>query len=160
MRLIVLVVRHREQVYALVQQFVGLFLGGFAVELLISFASVCFPGLLGEVLTNILEVFLDLPVQLLQYLVSTLSHYEVVFWYFVLLGSLDRRCHDGLVHCRAVTHGTVDHALVLLSCVFFAVWEPTLELVCASASQLIFDHVIIYIIHLTKDYVYYNIKLC
>jgi len=149
MRLIVLVVWDREQVYALVQQFVGLFLGGFAVELLVTFAFVCLPGLFGEVLTDVLVILLDLFVQFTQDLFCTFAHHEVILWYRFLLGGLDGRCHDGLVHCGAVAHGTVDKSFVLLSLVFFAVWEPTFELVIASASQLIFDHNIIYIIYLT-----------
>src|SRR6056300_622400 len=147
--LIVLVVRHREQVYALVQQFVGLFLGGVAVELLVTFALVCLPGLPGEVLTNVLVILLDLLVEFTQYLFRGLSHHEVVVWYLFLLGGLDGGSHYGLVHRGAVAHGTVYQPLVLLSLVFFAVWEPTLELVLASTSQLIFDHNNIYIIYLT-----------
>ena len=157
MRLIVLVIWDCEKVNALIQQFVGLFLSGSAIEFLISLTFVCLPGLLGEVLTNVLVIFFDLLVEFTQYLFRTFPHHEVVLWYRFLLGSLDRRSHDGLVNCGAVAHGTLNHALVLLSFVFFAVWKPALELVVASASQLIFDHNIIYIIHLTKQSVYCNI---
>ena len=108
----------------------------------------------------ILFIFLDLLVEFTQYLFCTFAHDEVIIWYLFLLGGLHRGSHDGLVHCGAVAHGTVDHAPILLSCVFLTVWKPALELVLTSASQLIFDHNIIYIIYLTKDYVYYNIKLC
>src|SRR6056300_27715 len=108
MRLIVLVVGYRKQVYALVQQFVGLFLGWFAIELLVTFALVCLPGLPGEVLTNILVIFLDLLVEFTQYLFRGLSHHEVVVWYWFLLGGLYSGCHYGLVHRGAVAHGTVD----------------------------------------------------
>ena len=134
-RLIVLVVRHREQVYALVQQLVGLFLGGITIELLVPLAFVGLPGLPGEVLTNILEVFLDLLVESTQYGLRALTHYEVVLGrYVVLLGGLYRGRHDGFVHCRAVAHGTLYHAFILLLRVLFAVWEPTLELVLTTTS--------------------------
>ena len=142
--LIVLVVRHREQIYALVQQFVGLFLGGLTKELLVSFAFGGLPGLPGEVLTNILVILLDLLVEFPQDLFRTLAHDEVIIWYLFLLGGLHGRSHYGLVHCCAVAHGTLDHGLVLLSSVFLTAGEPTLELVFTSASQLVLDHNIIY----------------
>jgi hypothetical protein len=159
-RLIVLVVRYREQVYALVQQLVGLFLGGITIELLVPLAFVGFPGLFSEVLTNILEVFLDLLVESTQYGLRALAHHEVVLGrYVLLLGGLHRGRHDGLVHCGAVAHGTLYHATVLLSGVFLTAGEPTLELVLTPTSQLVLDHNIIYIIHLTLKCVYYNITL-
>jgi len=158
-RLVVLVVWHREQVYALVQQLVGLFLGGITIELLVPFAFVGPPGLFSEVLTNILEVLLDLLVESTQYGLRALAHHEVVLgWYVLLLGGLYRGCHDGLVHGRAVAHGTLYHATVLLSGVFLTAGEPTLELVLTPTSQLVLDHNIIYIIHLTFKCVYYNMS--
>jgi len=159
MRLIVLVVRHREQVYALVQQLVGLFLGGITIELLVSLAFVGFPGLFGKVLTNILEVFLDLLVESTQYGLRALAHHEVVLGRYVfILGGLHRGRHYGLVHRCAVAHGTLYHASVLLSGVFLTAGEPTLELVLTFTSQLVLDHNIIYIIHLTDKCVYYNMS--
>jgi hypothetical protein len=159
MRLIVLVVRYREQIYALVQQLIGLFLGGITIELLIPLAFVGFPGLFSEVLTNILEVFLDLLVESTQYGLRALAHHEVVLGrYVLLLGGLHRGCHDGLFHCGAVAHGTLYHASVLLSGVFLTAGEPTLELVLTFTSQLVLDHNIIYIIHLTDKCVYYNMS--
>ena len=135
MRLIVLVIRHREQVYALIQQLIGLFLGGITIELLISLAFVGLPCLPGEILTNVLEVLLDFLVETAQYGLRALAHHEVILvWYVFLLGSFNGGCHDGLVHCGAVTHGTLYHTPVLLSGVFFTAREPTLELVLTSAS--------------------------
>ena len=76
-------------------------------------------------------------------------------------GSLHSGSHDGLVHSTAVTHGTLDHSFVLLSGVFLAGWEPTLEFVFTFiTSKLVFDHNIIYIIQLTYKVVYYIILKC
>jgi len=159
-RLIVLVVRHREKIYALVQQLIGLFLSGTTIELLVPLAFVGLPGLPGEVLTNVLEVLLDLLVESTQYGLRALAHHEVVLGrYVLLLGGLDRGRHDGLVHRGAVAHGTLYHGLVLLLGVLLSAGETTLELVLTSTSQLVLDHNNIYIIHLTFKCVYYNIRL-
>ena len=115
MRLIVLDLGHLEQVYAVLDEIIHLFLGGIAVELKISLALVCLPGLPGEVLTNILEVLLHVVLYLFKKCPGLSAHHHLVARHLFDLGfttlpgvalPCHRWSHDVLPDLGAVTHWT------------------------------------------------------